>query len=157
MHPKASWVCWWTQLCTNKHTHHLAEVLTTFHSISLNLLQIILWHHKLLPHLTAFPFLLSCLDLSGIERPLVQMVFLLLLLRQEMENTCHGGFDQKILKFDTTNVVLFQFINCSFVWCVAAYFCVSLCACVSPSWCPWCPAASSPSTGQRSRRGRCRT
>lgn len=33
----------------------------------------------------------------------------------------------------------------------------SLGACVSPSWCPWCPAASSPSTGQRSRRDQYKT
>ena len=48
--------------------------------------QIILWHHKLLPHLTAFPFVLPGLDLSRIECPLVQMVFLLLLLGKERVN-----------------------------------------------------------------------
>ena len=35
--------------------------------------------------------------------------------------------------------------------------CLSLCACVSLSWYPWCPAASSPSIGQRSRRGQYKT
>lgn len=46
----------------------------------LNSHQIILRLHKLLPHLTALPFVLPGLDLSRIERPLVQVVFLLLLL-----------------------------------------------------------------------------
>ena len=43
------------------------------------------------------------------------------------------------------------------LFCAWACLCVSLCACVSPSWCPWCLAASSPSTGQRSTRDRYRT
>lgn len=71
----------------------LPELHTTMHSLNqrrlslqispyLNLRRIVLWHHKLLPHLEALPFLLPGLDLSRIERPLVQMVFLLLLLKE---------------------------------------------------------------------------
>lgn len=51
--------------------------------ISENLHQVRLWYNKLLSHLTPFPFILSGLDLSRIEGPLVQMVFLFLLLIKE--------------------------------------------------------------------------
>lgn len=47
---------------------------------SLNLHQIVLGHHEFLSHFKAFPFFFPGLDLPRIERPRVQMVFLLFLL-----------------------------------------------------------------------------
>lgn len=43
--------------------------------------QFILWHDKLFSHLTAFPLILPGLDLSNVNHSGIQMVLLLLLLR----------------------------------------------------------------------------
>lgn len=126
---------WWAQLCT--------KTLSLFHRLwSLNLHHVVLRHHKFLPHFPAFPFLFPGLDLSWIQRPLVQMVFLLLLLKREKteRNDSRGC----LIQFD---IVCLAWMN----------MCLSLCACVSLSWYPWCPAASSPSIGQRSRRDQYKT
>lgn len=144
--------CWWAQLCTNTHSINLRRLSPHFNQ-SLNLHQIVLWHHKLLPHFTAFPFLLPGLDLSWIERPLVQMVFLLLLLKGKKTEK-----DSWWVKYKCCHLMSTCFNSVSFMLLVeCAWTCFSLCACVSPSWCPWCPAASSPSTGQRSRRDQYKT
>lgn len=68
----------------NTMTAHLLNWSVTNSLGCVDLHHLILWHHKLLSHLEAFPFLLPGLDLAGIERPLVQMVLLLLLLREEL-------------------------------------------------------------------------
>lgn len=80
-------------LVDDHNSAHTPLICGDFHHTSPNLHQIILWHHKLRPHLTAFPFLLPGLDLPRIERPLVQMVFLLLLLRNETEKRSQGGLE----------------------------------------------------------------
>ncbi len=119
------WIHSWVTTLLHQHSFHQPWRLSPHLSQSLHLHHIILWHHKLLPHLAAFPFLLPGFDLSRIERPLVQMVFLLLLLQKESEKRSHGVLDGNA--FSIRPMFSKRWQSCFLFICMSMFMALTLC------------------------------